>query len=156
MRRVVSLITAVVMAALPLAAAADVPLSIVMDGKPVALHGTAALEHRGKTYIVAAQAVRVFNGLMSFGRDGWARIEIGGRTMAFSAGRSYAVMDGKHVPLPAQPFSLAGDLYVPLATVAKLAGASLAVDDDARVAKLTKGAVSFATPTPAPTLAPTT
>jgi hypothetical protein len=157
MRRVVSLITAaVVMAFAPLGASADVPLSIVMDGKPVVLHGTAALEHRGKTYILAAQAVRVFNGLMSFGRDGWARIEIGGRTMSFSPGRSYATMEGKRVALPAQPFELNGDLYVPLATIAKLAGASLAVDDNARVATLTKGAATFATASPAPTLAPIT
>ena len=134
---------------------ADVPLALALDGKPAPLRA-GALEHRGKTFIVAASAVRLFDGLMSFGRDGWTRIAIGGRTMAFAPGRTYAMLDGKRVPLPAAPFKLGGDLYVPLVTIAKLAGATLSIDENAGVARLTSGAASFATPAPAATLPPTT
>jgi hypothetical protein len=117
--------------------AADVPLPVFLDGVRADKHGPSGLERNGVAYISAVRSVQLFDGLLTFGPRGKVvRVTIDRRTMTFTVGNKVAYLDGEREVLPNAPIDVAGDIYLPLATVARLGSASVAVEHP-------RGIVSF-------------
>jgi len=155
MRRTLVLLLAMTLpfAFAPAARAADVPYGVQIDGRRLDIKGKSALLHRHVIYIDVVRAVRAFDGLLTF-RGGLIRVTILGRTLSFTSGSTTALLDiNTRVRLPGAPFSLQGVTYVPLDSVARLAGAKVVVLSKSHRVNLISGSGSlYATivPTPAP------
>ena len=119
---------------------ADVPLTVFFDGTRADRTGPSGLQHGGTTFISAVRAVSVFDGLLSFDKSGnLARVTIDRRTMKFVVGNKVAYLDGMRVVLPAAPFKIDGDIYLPLATIARLGTARVAVDRTKKIVSFRSG-----------------
>jgi hypothetical protein len=127
-------------AALSVAAqAADVPYTILLDGRPLTAHtsGTGAIARDGNVFIDVVVATKTFSGLLTFADAGnTVRLSIQHHTAIFKVGNRRAAFDGVSRLLPAAPFKANGDIYVPLRTVARLGGAALTIDAKDRLARL--------------------
>jgi hypothetical protein len=127
-------------AALSVAAqAADVPYTILLDGRPLTARtaGTGAVSRNGVLFIDVVIATKTFSGLLTFADAGnTVRLSIQHHTAIFRIGSKTARFDGKPRTLPGAPFKLDGDFYVPLQTVARVGGATLAIDAKAHEARL--------------------
>jgi hypothetical protein len=122
------------------ALAADVPYTITLDGRALTpTNGaTGALWHDGVVFIDAVVATKAFDGLLTQrGKNNILTVTIHRHTGTYTVGSMRAVFDGKRVRLPGVPFRLNGDLYIPLASVAHLAGAGLKIDTVGHAAALT-------------------
>jgi hypothetical protein len=119
--------------------AADVPYTILLDGRPLTPRssGTGALARNGVVFVDVVVATKTFSGLLTFADAGnTVRLSIQHQTAVFRVGKR-AQFDGKVRVLPGAPFKVNGDIYVPLVTVARLGGATLAFDPKRiRVARL--------------------
>jgi hypothetical protein len=116
----------VVAAALSLtarASAADSVVELTLDGRPVDRHGGVALLHHGLVFADAIDLTKCFDGFITLLRSGAATVTIGPNTGTFAPGVSTATINQKVVTLPAAPYRVNGDLFVPLeAFVAGVAG----------------------------------
>ncbi|MFN2460796.1 MAG: hypothetical protein ABR591_08945 [Candidatus Velthaea sp.] len=118
---------AVLASALP-AKAADRPVTLTLDGRPVDRHGGIAVM-RGDVVFADASDAKSFNGLISLRRDGSATITIGANTGTFVPAMPRARINSRSVLLPGAPFLRNGDLYVPLnAFIARMANARVRID----------------------------
>ncbi len=124
------------------------PYPVFVDGVKADKHGGSVVERGGTAFIEAVTAVRIFDGLLSFGdRAKIVRVTIGQRTMNFVVGQKTAYLEGTKIVLPAAPLQLAGDVYLPLATIAKLGSARVVVDRLRHIASFrTGGGESFPMP----------
>jgi hypothetical protein len=119
------------------AAPADVPFSIFVDGVRAETGRAGVIEYRGNAYIEAVRAVRVFGGLLRFADRGKVvRVTIAMRTMNFVVGQKTAYLEGVKIVLPAAPQRFESDVYLPLATIAKLASARVVLDRTRRIASI--------------------
>jgi hypothetical protein len=122
---------------LPVAAASDPGYSIFVDGVRAHASRASVIEHRGSGYIEAVRAVRIFGGLLRFANGGKVvRVTIATRTMNFVLGQKTAYLEGVKILLPAAPQRFDGDVYLPLATIAKLASARVVIDRTHHVASI--------------------
>ena len=132
--------TALVAGPLGIAAVAtDVPYTILLDGRPLTPRssGTGALARNGVVFVDVVVATKTFSGLLTFADAGnTVRLSIQHQTAVFRVGKIRAQFDGKVRVLPGAPFKVNGDIYVPLATVARLGGATLSFDPAHQVARL--------------------
>ena len=119
--------------------AADVPYTILLDGRPLTPRssGTGALARNGVVFVDVVVATKTFSGLLTFADEGnTVRLSIQHQTAVFRVGKIRAQFDGKVRVLPGAPFKVNGDIYVPLVTVARLGGATLAFDPAHQAARL--------------------
>jgi hypothetical protein len=138
------------------ARAADVPFTVLLDGRPLTSHstGTGALARNGLVYIDVVVATKTFSGLLTFADGGQSvRMSFRGHTALFHVGNRVATFDGKRRVMAGAPFKQNGDIYVSLPTIAKLGGAGLTIDYKHRVAHLDERPFATMIP-PAPTPGP--
>ena len=134
----------------PLIASATVgvPYPVFVDGVRVDKHGGSVVERGDTAFIEAGQAVHIFSGLLSFADRGKiVHVTIERRTMNFVVGQKTAYLDGMKIVLPEAPLNLDGDVYLPLATIAKLGSARVVIDKQRHIASFrTGGGDGFPTP----------
>ncbi|GAC1551570.1 MAG: hypothetical protein NVS3B16_26290 [Vulcanimicrobiaceae bacterium] len=135
--------------------AADRPLALTIEGRPVARSGTVAMLRGNVAYADIIELVRSYGGLVTFkGRTATATIHA--RTASFVAGRATALLDGSRVSLPRAPFTGGGTMYVPLVFfVTRVAGGSVRVDAAKATARIAVGAGAGAEATAGPAAKPT-
>src|ERR1700722_12485367 len=145
-----SLVVSCLLVLTPFAARADVPYSVIMDGRMLDAHRSSARNHDGTTYINIVRAVKAFDGLLTFGRGGLVRVTVNGRTLNYRVGRGTATLDNTMViGLHGIPYVDHGDTYVPIASIATLAQVRYSVDTVQHRVTLTSGrSEGFATPVP--------
>jgi Intracellular proteinase inhibitor/Copper amine oxidase N-terminal domain len=140
------------------AAAADVPYTVLLDGRPLTgkMAGTSAILHGGVLFADVVVAVKTFSGLLTFADGGrTARLTVRGRTAFFTLGNRTAQVEGKSVTLEGAPFRLNGDYFVPIATVARLGRAKVTIDEKFHTASLTVRPADVPHAAPAPAASPT-
>lgn len=126
------------LAAPSIALAKDVPLRILLDGRPLDSHSPSGLVHRGVSFINVVRATKAFNGLLIFGKNGRSlRITIRQHNARFTLGQRDGMLLDLQTTFPAPPFELYGDIYVPLTAIAILADVRVSVDVDRGIARLT-------------------
>jgi hypothetical protein len=121
------------------AQAADVPYTILLDGRPLTARtsGTGAIARNGVIFVDVVVATKTFSGLLTFGDAGnTVRLSLRNQTAIFTVGSRTAQIGGKPVTLPGAPFKSDGDVYVPLSTVARLGGATVNLNTNTHVARL--------------------
>ncbi|GAC1311111.1 MAG: hypothetical protein NVS2B3_12070 [Vulcanimicrobiaceae bacterium] len=109
-------------------AAIDPALRLVVDGRSIDARFSHAVLHDGVPFVDVIDGVRGIGGLVRFGPAGSVRVTKAGRTLRFVVGRRTATVDAANVRLPAAPYVSGGEIFVPLAPVATLADATLAID----------------------------
>jgi hypothetical protein len=123
------------------ALAKDTPLQILLDGRPLDAAATSGLVHRGKAFINVVRGTKAFNGLLTFGEGARSvSVTVRSQNARFVVGSTDGTLSGKATTFPAAPFTLNGDIYVPLTTFAQLAGVGVSVDTKHAVARLTSPA----------------
>ena len=100
-----------------LPAAADEPVNLTVDGRPVSSKPDVAVMRNGVMYVDAVDFTKVFNGLLVTSAPGAIKIAVRGHTAAFHSGERSAVIDGKHVTLEGPAFTRNGDVYIPIKTI---------------------------------------
>jgi copper amine oxidase-like protein len=119
------------------ALAKDTPMNVLLDGRPLDATTPSGLLHKGTAFINVVRGTKSFSGLLTFGKgDKSVTVTIGARRARFIIGKREATVGGESTALAAAPFSLNGDIYVPLAAFATLAGVTLQVDTKHSVARL--------------------
>jgi hypothetical protein len=127
------------------AIAKDTQLSVELDGRPLS-HDPGAILHDGRAFVNVVGITKAFSGLAAFGRnDSTVRLTVRGKTADMTLGKTTGTVDRQPTTFPAAPFVLNGEMYVPLSTVAMLAGAKLSVDVKNHVARLTSAPSPAAT-----------
>lgn len=112
-------------------------MSVLLDGRPLDAKTPSGLLHQGTAFINVVRGTKSFNGLLTFGKgDRSVTVTIGARRARFIIGKREATVGSESTVLPAAPFSLNGDIYVPLAAFATLAGVTMNVDTKHAVARL--------------------
>lgn len=109
--------------------AADRPLRLSIDGRPVS-RDTAVGKMRGNVaYADLVVLVRVFGGLVSIRGTGMTAT-IGSHSALFHTNETKAKIDGMVMTMPSAAFKEDGDLYVPLAFFVKnvVPGTTLRID----------------------------
>ena len=114
MKRILTALVAALalLAAVP-ALAADRPVKLTLDGRPVDSAGGVAVLHGGVVYADVVPLVKSFNGLLTFQGDAVV-VTINGVTGRFTPGSRTALINDGAVTMPGQTFKRDGDLYVPL------------------------------------------
>lgn len=121
-----------------IAVAKDVQLRVELDDRPLDAGTPSALLHRGTAFVNVVRITRGFNGLLTFGKnDRSVRVLIRRKTVLFYVGKRTGILNGQPAKFPAPTFILYGDTFVPLQTIASVAGATVIVDTKHRVARLT-------------------
>jgi len=117
--------------------AADAPLALTVDGRPVSRSATVAIVHRNVPYVNVVEIVRTFNGLVSLHGDS-VTVTVRGREATFRANDLRATVGGTSVAMPGRALLIEREFYVPLAFfVAQMApSATLRVDRTAMRAML--------------------
>ena len=110
------------------AAAADRPIALTLDGRPVDRTGNVAVVHDGVVYADLVDLVKSFDGLLTF--QGNAVVVSIGSTTATFTNRSRTAKVGQGAVLMRGPAYIRnGDMYVPLDTfVIRVANAKLRVN----------------------------
>jgi hypothetical protein len=117
--------------------AKDLPLRVLLDGRPLDKTGPSGLIHRDTAFINVVRGTKTFSGLLVFGKnDHSVTVTIRHQTARFVMGTREGMMGGEPARFPGAPFILNGDVYVPLASFARLAGVGLSVDAKHGVARL--------------------
>lgn len=95
------------------AAAADSPVKLTLDGRPVDRNGNTAMKRNGVIYGDVVDLVKSFNGLLTF-QGNAVVVTINGVTGRFTEGSRTALINGGAVTMPGQTLKSNGDVYVPL------------------------------------------
>jgi hypothetical protein len=96
--------------------AADMRVTLTLDGRPISSRPATALMRGGVLFVDAVDMTRVFDGLLVFEKNG-IRISVRGHSESFRIGQHVAVVDDTNVKLQAAPFEYNGDIFVPLSTI---------------------------------------
>jgi hypothetical protein len=121
------------------ARAADTTYTILIDGRPLTENpkDTGGLVHDGVVFGDVVKLTKAYSGLLTFANgDRTVTVSIRKRTATFTKGRLYAVVGGGTVKLSGMPFLYDGDLYVPIAALARLTRSKVAIDRTALTANL--------------------
>jgi hypothetical protein len=103
-----------VAAAPPLpAAAADTPVKLTLDGRPVDRNGKTAMKRNGVIYGNVVDLVKSFNGLLTF-QGNAVVVTINGINARFTEGSRTVLINQGAVTMPGQTIKVNGDFYVPL------------------------------------------
>ena len=123
-----ALLASLMLAAAGPALAADSPVKLRLDGRPVDRAGGVAVIHNGVVYADVVDLVKSFNGLLTF-QGSAVQVSIGTTSARFTVGsRTVTINDGA-LTMPGQTFQRNGDIYVPLATfVTQVAHAQVRID----------------------------
>jgi len=119
------------LALLPLVTRADQPYSVLIDGRPLTSSATetGATLRGGVVFVNVVTFTKAFNGLLTFSQNLSAvRVTINRRTANFVSGRPASDLNGMPVQLSAAPFTLNGEMYVPLRAMAAVARAGVQFD----------------------------
>lgn len=116
--------------------AADRPLQLTIDGRPVSRNGSVALFHRGVAFANLIELVRSYGGLVSIATPATS-VTIRSHSATFVPGSPTATIDTVAAPMPAPAFFSGGVLYVPLAFfVSRVAGGTVRIDTAAATANI--------------------
>lgn len=119
------------------AGAKDKVLVVMVDGRAVDAKVPSGLLHHNVAFIDVVRGVKTFSGLLIFGKnDHSVNVTIRSHAGHFVVGSKQGTIDGNPVTFGAAPFNLYGNVYVPLAAFAKVAGVNVAVDTRHGVARL--------------------
>ena len=112
-------LTVTALPAVPLAApaAADVPVVLTLDGRPVSKRPGMAVRHNGVLFVDVVDLTKVFDGLLVFDGPRTVKIALRGHTATFTVGSPAARIDGKKTKLPAAPLLRNGDIYIPMSVM---------------------------------------
>lgn len=94
--------------------AADEPLALDVDGRPVSRSASVAVMRGDVAFVDVIDLVRVFNGLVTL-RGTAVTASVGGHEATFRPSDAMATVDGTAIAMQAAAFRQNGDLYVPLA-----------------------------------------
>ncbi|MDB5027320.1 MAG: hypothetical protein JWO66_1009 [Candidatus Eremiobacteraeota bacterium] len=126
-RALAALAILLLVAAAP-AFAADHPVRLTLDGRPVDRAGGLALVRNGVVYADVVPLVKTFNGLLTF-QGNAVVVTINGVTGRFTEGSRTALINQGAVTMRGQTFKLNGDWFVPLDTfIKRVAHAKLKVN----------------------------
>lgn len=107
------------------ARAADSPVTLTLDGRPVDSRAASAMRHRGVVYGNVVNLVKSFDGLLTF-QGNAVVVTIHGVTGRFTEGSRTATINDGAVTMAGRAFKYNGDFYVPLETfVTRIAKAKL-------------------------------
>lgn len=119
------------------AAARDALLHMQIDGRPVDSKTPSGVLHGGIAYVNVVRITKAYSGLLTFGKaDHSVNVTIRGKSATFWVGRRQGDFNGDETTYAGAPFVLNGDVYVPLAAIAQLAGSTLFVDTKHHTARL--------------------
>ena len=122
------------------ALAADRPLDLTIDGRPISRTGSVALFHRNVAFVNLIELVRSFGGLVTLSKSG-AAVTLRSHSATFVSDRATATVDAVPMTMPAAAFTAGGVLYVPLEFfVNRIAGGTVRVDAGAATARIAPGA----------------
>ena len=118
------------------AGAADPPVKLTLDGRPVDRAGGIALLRNGVVYADVVDLVKSFNGLLTF--QGTATVvSVGASTATFTIGSRTMKINQGSIVMRGPVFVVNGDPFVPLdAFVVQVAHAKLRVSPDRRRADI--------------------
>ena len=115
-----------------IALAKDEVLRITLDGRPLDARSASGMVHHGVAFINVVRATRAFDGLLVFAKDAAAGARHDSGQQHHARIPVIGQLDGMLLDRPttfsAAPFTLYGDIYVPLTAIAVLADARLSVD----------------------------
>jgi uncharacterized Zn-binding protein involved in type VI secretion len=97
------------------AAAADTPVKLTLDGRPVDRSGKSAMKRNGVIYGDVVDLVKSFNGLLTF-QGNAVVVTINGINARFTEGSRTVLINGGAVTMAGQTLKVNGDFYVPLET----------------------------------------
>lgn len=135
MKRGVALVLLVVSLAAP-ALAADRPLSLTIDGRPVSRTGAVAVLHRRLAYVNLIELVRSYGGIVSVS-SGATSVTVRARTATFVPGSAQVTVDKEAAEMPGPAYVSGGVLYVPLEfLVTRVAGGTVRIDAAGATARI--------------------
>jgi hypothetical protein len=122
----------------PVAAVAkDKLLTVLVDGRPMDSKGPSGLLHRGTAFVDLVRSVKAFDGLLIFGKgDKSINVTIRSQAARFVVGDRHAMVAGKSETLALAPFTLNGEIYVPLTAIATLTNTSMKINTKRGIAEL--------------------
>ena len=119
------------------AVAKDKLLTVLVDGRPMDSKGPSGLLHRGTAFVDLVRTVKAFDGLLVFGKgDKSFNVTIRSQSARFVIGDRHATVAGKSETLPLAPFTLNGEIYVPLVAIATLTNSNMTINTKKGVAQL--------------------
>jgi len=119
------------------AVAKDKLLTVLVDGRPMDSKGPSGLLHRGTAFVDLVRTVKAFDGLLIFGKgDKLINVTIRSQSARFVVGDRHVQLAGKSATLPMAPFTLNGEIYVPLVAIATLTSSSMKIDTKKGIAEL--------------------
>jgi hypothetical protein len=121
----VAVAAALVFAGSSAARAADAPVHLTLDGRPVDRTGGIAVMHNGVVLADVVDLTKAFDGLLTFPDRRSVTVTINGTTVRFRVGTITAVANDKPFRMRAAPIMHNGDIFVPLQTFATLGGATV-------------------------------
>ncbi|WP_317997208.1 stalk domain-containing protein [Vulcanimicrobium alpinum] len=126
MRLLAGLLLALAIAAPALAA--DGPVRLTLDGRPIDRQGGSAVTHGGVVYGDLLDLVKSFDGLLTYHGPS-VEVTLNGKTVRFTRGSRTAQLGEEAVTMRGAPFLRQGEMFVPLDFfVTKVAGAKLRVN----------------------------
>lgn len=110
------------------ALAADRPLTVTIEGRPVTSGSSMARVRDGVAYARLTELVRTYNGIAST-TNGATTVTVRSRRATFVPGSGFVVLGGTRMRLAHPAFTDGGVLYVPLAFfVKRVGGGRIAID----------------------------
>jgi len=133
------------------AAAADRPLVVTIEGRPISSAGTpVAFLHHGIAYASVVELVRSYGGIVTT-TAGATTVTLHARTVRFVPESTSVSLDGERLKLATPAFLYGGILYVPLAFfVTRVARGHVKVDAAAATANVSVGGERAPAPTASP------
>jgi hypothetical protein len=117
--------------------AKDKLLTVLVDGRPMDSKGPSGLLHRGTAFVDLVRVTKSFDGLLIFGKgDHSINVTIRSQGAHFVVGSRHATVAGKSVLFPIAPFTLNGEIYVPLSAIATLTNTGMTINTKQGVADL--------------------
>jgi hypothetical protein len=102
--------------------------SVTIAGRPIEAQGEYALYEDGTVNVNLVDFARALGGVMIYRTENGAEVQLKKRHIAFTTGIKRALLDDAPVPLPSAPFARGERYYVPLRTLALVAGLTVAFD----------------------------
>ena len=122
----------------PVAAVAkDKLLTVLVDGRPMDSKGPSGLLHRGTAFVDLVRASKRSTACLIFGKgDKSINVTIRSQAARFVVGDRHAMVAGKSETLALAPFTLNGEIYVPLTAIATLTNTSMKINTKRGIAEL--------------------
>ena len=117
--------------------AKDKLLTVLVDGRPMDSKAPSGLLHRGTAFVDLVRAVKAFDGLLIFSKgDKSINVTIRSQGARFVVGSRHATVAGRSITFPIAPFTLNGEIYVPLTAIATLTNTHMTIDTKRGIAQL--------------------